>query len=1339
MSTESNTHALGGTSPETVMGRVDEAVCAFDDDWQITFINDQAAAMLEHSPEELLGHDIWTVVPSLDETVIGDQLREAMATGTPTRFERYNENRDRWFKIRIYPDDDGATACFYDITDERGDELETQRQRRLFETVFAETEDALIVADTDRRITDFNPAAEQLFGYDASEVIGETARLLYADDDEYGRQGDKRFNEDAPLREETYRVEYERADGTTFIGESLGTSLKDSDGETIAFLGSIRDASARIEYEQTLEAHTDTLQTFHDISTDDDRSADERIDAVLELGCEHLGLDIGILSSVEDTNYTVEGVNAPDDSIQPGEQFDLDETFCDRVVDSGEVVTVTDAANSDLAEHPAYKQQGLESYIGVEVVVDGERYGTLNFSQPVPREQSFTESERTLVRLFAQWIGKELSRQQNKQRAAANRDRLRQIIDLLPQLVFAKDRDNEYILANQATADAYGTTVEDVEGSTDADFVSSAAEAEQFRQDDLAVIDSGEPKHIPEEPLTKADGETVTLQMTKIPYDPVDHDSEAVLGVATDISERKSRDAEIELQSAAMEVAMDGIAILDGDEYVYMNQAHADIFDYESEELLDHEWRDLYGDDEIERLEAEVFPELADTGSWRGETIGKKQDGTPVTQDLGLALLDSGELICTNRDITAQKQREKELQQQRSQIRALFDNSPDGIVIHDADGAVLDVNETTVDTLGYDRETLTSMNVAEFEVGINQSELAEICAEIEPNETLKVEGEHRRQNGETFPVEVWVNKVEVGGNVRYIAVSRDITEQKRLETSLRESEQSLRELTSIASGTDRGFEDKLRALLELGAERLGLPYGFLNRIDNETQHVVQAVGDHPELQTGASASKEETYCRKTIEQSTPLSIQNAVDEGWEGDRAYERFDLGCYIGGSVTVDGSFYGTLCFADRQHRGHEFTDTERTFVELLVEWISHELSRSSVETKLRQINETGQQFMSVPSKEQIAALAVESAESIVDVSAIGLWWYDEDRDALLPERAAEAATEHVSEQPVFERGTAVAWEAFDTGEVQVYNDLSAVDRTYNEQTAFNSETIVPLGSHGVLCAGSVDYQSFSETEINLLEVLSSTVEAALARAERETELRETQAALKQSNEELEQFAYAASHDLQEPLRTVSSYLTLLERRYGEELDGDATEFIEFAVDGADRMREMIQALLAYSRVDTRGESFEAVDLSTCFERVTDSLGVKIAETDATVSTPSTAATVEGDRSQLAQLFQNLVDNGIKYNRNQPEIDLSAHRHDGMVSIEVTDNGIGMEADQTDEIFEVFQRLHTREEFEGTGIGLSICRKIVDRHGGEIEVESQPGEGSTVTITLPEGDANA
>ena len=409
----------------------------------------------------------------------------------------------------------------------------------------------------------------------------------------------------------------------------------------------------------------------------------------------------------------------------------------------------------------------------------------------------------------------------------------------------------------------------------------------------------------------------------------------------------------------------------------------------------------------------------------------------------------------------------------------------------------------------------------------------------------------------------------------------------------------------------------------------------------------------------------------------------------------------------------------------------------MELLVQWISHELTRQAFETRLQDINETAHELMAVPDTSLIAALAVESTQMILDTQISGIWWYDAEQHILDPVLHTDAAAEHVSEQPVFEPGDSLAWEAFESGEMRVYNDLADVDGKHNETTSFKSEVIVPLGDHGVLSASSLSSRAFSQTDRTLLELLSSTIESALTRAERELVLRETKTELKQSNEELEQFAYAASHDLQEPLRTVSSYLTLLERRYGDELDGDATEFIEFATDGADRMQDMIQALLAYSRVDTSGESFEPVSVSTLLTSVTQSLDLKITEASATVSVPDTDATVAGDENQLAQLFQNLIENGITYNTDEPEIDISVHRDETDIAIEVTDNGIGIPADQQEGIFEVFHRLHTREEFTGTGIGLSICRKIVDRHDGDITVDSEPGVGSTFTITLPSGGA--
>ncbi|SER25943.1 PAS domain S-box-containing protein [Natrinema salaciae] len=236
--------------------------------------------------------------------------------------------------------------------------------------------------------------------------------------------------------------------------------------------------------------------------------------------------------------------------------------------------------------------------------------------------------------------------------------------------------------------------------------------------------------------------------------------------------------------------------------------------------------------------------------------------------------------------------------------------------------------------------------------------------------------------------------------------------------------------------------------------------------------------------------------------------------------------------------------------------------------------------------------------------------------------------------------------------------------------------------------------------------------------------------------TELKEYQRKLEESNERLEQFAYVASHDLQEPLRMVSSYLQLLEGRYADELDQDAEEFIEFAVDGAERMREMIEDLLAYSRINTEAAPLEPTDCGAVIENALRNLERQIEENDAKIDIGS-LPTVPIDQNQLEQVFQNLVSNAIKYHGDDPpEIEISAERDGGKWVFQVADNGIGMDPEQTDRIFDVFERLHTAEEHSGTGIGLALCTEIIDRHGGDIWVESEPGDGSTFYFTIP--DAN-
>jgi PAS domain S-box-containing protein len=233
-------------------------------------------------------------------------------------------------------------------------------------------------------------------------------------------------------------------------------------------------------------------------------------------------------------------------------------------------------------------------------------------------------------------------------------------------------------------------------------------------------------------------------------------------------------------------------------------------------------------------------------------------------------------------------------------------------------------------------------------------------------------------------------------------------------------------------------------------------------------------------------------------------------------------------------------------------------------------------------------------------------------------------------------------------------------------------------------------------------------------------------------EERLKQSALEIQRSNAELEQFAYVISHDLQEPLRMVASYTQLLAKRYSNKLGADADEFISYAVDGAKRMQTLLHELLEYSRVGTRGKPFSLVNCEHLVDQALANLKIAIEESGATV-TYDVLPTVLGDEGQLVRLFQNLIGNAIKFRREEPpQIRIWAQRRQQVVTFYVQDNGIGIDPEQSQTIFEIFRRLHTTEEYPGTGMGLAICKKIVERHGGHISVQSRPGEGSTFQFAI-------
>ncbi len=389
------------------------------------------------------------------------------------------------------------------------------------------------------------------------------------------------------------------------------------------------------------------------------------------------------------------------------------------------------------------------------------------------------------------------------------------------------------------------------------------------------------------------------------------------------------------------------------------------------------------------------------------------------------------------------------------------------------------------------------------------------------------------------------------------------------------------------------------------------------------------------------------------------------------------------------------------------------------------------------LNQVAQTVNQSLNL---QEVLDAALDATLNAVEVEGGNIRLWDEPQGVLAVAAFRGMSEWYIDQRRNFKPGEGVAGKVFERGETFLVEDMEQYPHLNEmaQRDGVRSVASVPIRSRdkmvGVMSILSHGQRRFTPPEIDLLTAIGNQIGTAIENARLFESIAQGKLELERSNQELEQFAYVASHDLQEPLRMVSNYIRLLARRYKGRFDADADEFIDYAVDGAKRMQTLIQDLLAYSRVGTRGREFEPTDCEGIFGQAVANLQMSVEECGAVV-THDPLPTVRGDGTQLSQLFQNLIGNAIKFRSEKPPaVHVGATRQAGAWLFSVRDNGISIDLGHAERIFLIFQRLHHKTEYPGTGIGLAICKRIVERHGGRIWMQSEPGEGTTFYFTIPD-----
>ncbi|WP_255194154.1 PAS domain S-box protein [Natronobeatus ordinarius] len=1013
---------------------------------------------------------------------------------------------------------------------------------------------------------------------------------------------------------------------------------------------------------------------------------------------------------------------------------------------------------------------------GVNVVVGSieEPWGV--FGVHTTDQRTFTEADVTFVQSVANLLASAIENEAKNRRLREERALRDRIVETSPVGILHLDADGAVVSANERATEILRRDRETIEAMSNDDpgwgFVDeSGAPLPDELVPSKRVVENGERALGFRMGVADPDGGRVWLSVNAGPLRSADGEVTGVILAFKDVTDQKRTEeqlrAERALKDRILETSPVGITLIDADGMnVFANDRAEAILGRSLEELRtyvhdDDRWNIV--DESGEALSGAELPFsiVQETGEpVYDEVIGiDHPDGTRVWITAHCAPLYDAEgrfdgAVYALKDITEEKRLERRLETTLERVTDAFN-------AFDTDWNVTYINDRARELLDAEDRDLIGESVWEaFPSAVGSRFEEEYRRAMATQESVTFEAYSPVADGW---LEVSAYPSETGLSVYF----RDVSERKERERQLERFERMVETVNDGVYATDGEgtivfVNDAFVSMSRhTRAELLGSHgsrfFGdrFVDTDEAEWRQLVDGELDAVEFETEIDGPDGET--RTVQNQFVPLElgaetgrvgVTRDVTERKERERRLSKYETIV-----ETVDDGIYTV----DAEGR---FTMVNRAYTELTGYSREELLGAHGSLVADEAVMERARQLAAEPDETKLEAdLETADGERVPTEATI-----TSHVDEASGERRRIGVVRDISERRArqrrleeSERRYRTLVDHFPNGAVGLFDEdlqYTLVGGELLDELNMTSDDVIGTSIHDrysedVIAEIEPKFRAALEGEENAFEIAlagrellvhtvpvrdeQSAVFAGMVMVQDVTERKEYQRKLEESNERLEQFAYAASHDLQEPLRMVSSYLTLIERRYADELDSDGREFIEFAVDGADRMQEMIDGLLAYSRVDTRGDPLEPVDLEDVVEDVLTDLGMKVDECDAVVDVDALPH-VHGDPGQLRQLFQNVLDNAITYaGDDPPRVTVFAEERGSEWVVSVEDEGIGIDPDQTDRIFEVFNRLHSVEEYEGAGIGLALCERIVERHGGRIWVDSEPGVGSTVSFTLP------